>query len=181
MKRLARALPLLFACLFFTAAAYAQKTGPEVLSYAELETLYDQEALPPPVADRLDRLLNTPFVDNTISAGSPVKLKRSEPLGEILRVAQWNIERGIEYEAIEAALSGDEAKLARLLDPKKFPAGSKKRREVLQQARALSAADVTPSWMSCTWKSRSAGEVSAPRRSSSPPAPVATSVYSPCA
>ena len=141
--RLVKILPLLVACWLFNAAAVnAQQRAPEVFAYAELKTLYDQETLPPAFADKLNRLLTTPFVDNSIKPPAPLTFAQSPQLGEFLRVAQWNIERGIEYEAIEAALAGDEAKLTRLLDPKRFPAGGKERREVLEQARALSAADV---------------------------------------
>ena len=142
--RLVKILPLLLlACWFFSAtAANAQQTAPEVFAYAELETLYNQETLPPTFAAKLNQLLTTPFVDNSVKAGAPVSFASSPQIGEFLRVAQWNIERGIEYDAIEAVLSGDEAKLAVLLDPKRFPAGGKKRLEVLEQARALGAADV---------------------------------------
>ncbi|MDQ3686250.1 MAG: endonuclease/exonuclease/phosphatase family protein [Acidobacteriota bacterium] len=58
-----------------------------------------------------------------------------------MRVAFWNIERGLEYEAIEAAFS-DEARFAALLDAERYPPGSEARREVLEEAASLRAADV---------------------------------------
>lgn len=139
---LVKILPLLlFVFWFFGAAANGQQIVPELFSYAELQTLYNQERLSPGLAGKLNRLLTSPFVDNSGKNALPVRLSQSPRIGEFLRVATWNIERGIEYEAIEAVLS-DEAKFAAMLDAKKFPAESEKRRELLEQAAALRAADV---------------------------------------
>lgn len=141
--RLAKIAPLLAACLLLNAAlANAQQSAPDVFRYAELGTLYDQETLSPDFAARLNRLLTTPIVDNSTRGNARVPIAESPQLGAFIRVAEWNIERGIEYAAIEAALTGDETKLADLLDAKRFPAGSKKRHAVFEQARALRGADV---------------------------------------
>jgi endonuclease/exonuclease/phosphatase family metal-dependent hydrolase len=140
---LAKVLPLLAACLLLGAGfTDAQQSAPEVFRYAELGALYDQETLSSDLTAKLNSLLTTPIVDNSIRGNLPVPLARSSHLGEFLRVAEWNIERGIEYAAIEAALAGDEAKLAELLDPKRFPAGGKERQAVFDEARALHGADV---------------------------------------
>ncbi|HLM56175.1 MAG TPA: endonuclease/exonuclease/phosphatase family protein [Pyrinomonadaceae bacterium] len=82
-----------------------------------------------------------PFVDNSRARSEPVRLARDPRLGEFLRVAFWNIERGLEYEAVEAAF-GDGARFAALLDAKRYPPGSAERREVLEEAESLRAADV---------------------------------------
>lgn len=134
-------LLLLLACWLCSPASAQERSAPELFSYSELTTLYRQEQLPPPLADKLERLLTTPFVDNSRSSATPVRLSQSPQLGEFLRVACWNIERGLEYDAIEAAFHS-EARLAAMLDKKRFPEGSQERREVLEQAALLRAADV---------------------------------------
>ena len=134
------ALLLLFS-VCSAALAQQQRDAPEIFTYAELTTLYEQETLPPPLAEKLNRLLTTPFVDNSYRSATPVSLARSPQLGEFLRVAFWNIERGLEYEAIEAAFTS-EAQFAALLDNDRYPAGSEARREALAQAALLRAADV---------------------------------------
>ena len=123
------------------AGAQEQPAAPELFTYEELTTLYEQDALPPALAGKLDRLLTTPFVDNSRASSTPVRLPQSPQLGEFLRVASWNIERGLEYEALEAAFES-EAAFLKLLDKERFPVGSEARREVLEQAAALRGADV---------------------------------------
>ena len=58
-----------------------------------------------------------------------------------MRVAQWNIERGIEFEAIKAALT-DAAHFAKLIDPAAYPSTSKDRKEILHQVASMKQADV---------------------------------------
>ena len=66
---------------------------------------------------------------------------RSRQLGTFLRVVFWNIERGLEYKAIEAAFT-DPAKFSLLLDKKKYPRGSRQRATILQQVELMKQADV---------------------------------------
>jgi len=115
--------------------------APELLTYAELGALYDGENTPAPLERKLNQLLSVPFVDNSHAAESRLRLSQTPQLGEFLRVAFWNIERGLEYETIEAAF-GDEARFAASLNEEKYPAAGDARREVLEQAAALRAADV---------------------------------------
>jgi len=113
----------------------------ETFTYAELTMLYEQETLPQPLEIKLNRLLTTPFVDNSQAPSAPLNLSQSPQIGEFLRVACWNIERGIEYEAIEAAFTSAE-RFEALLDAEEFPPGSDDRRRILEQAAMLRAADV---------------------------------------
>jgi len=132
---------LLLTCgLCTTADAYKRNT-PDFFTYPELTTLYEQEILSQPLENKLNRLLTTPFVDNSFVGATPPHLRQSAQLGEFLRVVCWNIERGLEYGAIEAAF-GNEAQFAALLNKEKFPPGSEKRREAIGQARMLREADV---------------------------------------
>ncbi|MDQ4122875.1 MAG: endonuclease/exonuclease/phosphatase family protein [Acidobacteriota bacterium] len=113
----------------------------ELFSFTELVTLYEREALPEPLGIKLNHLLTTPFVENSNPKNTPFNFSQSPRLGEFLRVACWNIERGIEYEALEAAFAGAE-EFEALLDAEEFPPGSEARRKILEQAAALKAADV---------------------------------------
>lgn len=133
----------LFLILFcwFSLSIHAKTSAPAFFSYEELTALYEQEALSQELEGKLYNLLHTPFVENPQAEKIPVSFTRSARLGEFLRVAHWNIERGLEYEAIEAAFSSEEHFLS-LLDAEKFPFGSDARREILEQARALRLADV---------------------------------------
>lgn len=134
-------LCLLLALWLFGAAASAQQSAPAFFDYAELTTLYEKETLSPPLQTKLDKLLTTPFVDNSYRSAAPLDFSTSAALGKFMRVAEWNIERGLEYEAIAAAF-GSQEELEAMLDNEKFPVGSEKRRELLEQAAALRAADV---------------------------------------
>lgn len=126
---------------FLAATAFARISAPAVFTYAELETLYEQEKLPDSLKEKLDRLLTTPFVGNSFEKTRDRTFPQSAKLGEYLRVAHWNIERGLEYEAIEAIFT-DGAKFEAMLDNVKFPVGSEQRRVILAEAASLRAADV---------------------------------------
>jgi endonuclease/exonuclease/phosphatase family metal-dependent hydrolase len=130
------------ACLLNPVAANAQQTAPELLTYSELVQLSEQETPPAALQDKLQRLLTTPFVSNAASArGVRPLLPSAASLGRFLRVVQWNVQRGLEYDAIRSAFT-DAARFARLMDSTAYPRGSEKRRTVLQQVQLLKQADV---------------------------------------
>jgi endonuclease/exonuclease/phosphatase family metal-dependent hydrolase len=127
--------------LFCAAIADAQQP-PELLTYNELVQLYEQSTPPERLQDKLRGLLNTPFVNNAASArGVKPLLPNSTKLGKVVRVVEWNIERGLEYDAIRYAL-GDSRAFAKLIDPSIYPRGSADRKLVMQQAALLKQADV---------------------------------------
>lgn len=132
------ALKIFLLTIIAASAVCGQKT-PELFTYAELVQLYETEKLPNDLQVKLDRLLTTPFVSNT--ASTRVVLPKSRTLSTFVRVVQWNIERGIEFDAIKAALS-DVNQLARLIDSSAHPRGSSDRKEILQQVALLKQADV---------------------------------------
>lgn len=116
----------------------AQQTTPPLLNFNELVQLYEDAEPSPELAGKLNRLLTTPFVNN--SAG----LRRATTIPTVrkplIRVATWNIERGVEFDAVRAALTNDERFFRRL------PAMARSSRfnlaQINEQARELSRADV---------------------------------------
>ena len=142
MKERLKILVFLFLIAIFFISVKAETPKPlELFSYTELTELYENEQLSPTLDAKLKNLLTHPFVNNSFRSNSPLQLTNSERYGEFLRVMQWNIERGLEFDAIEAAFESEE-KLLSMLDEKTFPPGSEKRREILQQAALLRRADV---------------------------------------
>ena len=82
------------------------QTGPALLTYDELIQLYQQDIPPAPLRDKLNRLLNTPFVSNRAWVAGVRPMKPSAPqTGRFLRVAEWNIERGLEFDAVRLAFT----------------------------------------------------------------------------
>ncbi|HZI19866.1 MAG TPA: endonuclease/exonuclease/phosphatase family protein [Pyrinomonadaceae bacterium] len=127
-------------------APVAGRTGaagrPPALTYDELLTLYDRETPPEPLRRKLQSLLTTPFVSNEATErGTRPAAPRSERLGRFLRVVQWNVERGLEYEAIEAAFVSPH-RFAELIDGADYRPGSPARAAALEQAAMLQAADI---------------------------------------
>lgn len=111
-------------------------------SYDELVQLYEQKNLPAPLAEKLQTLLTTPFVDNGATArGVRPVLPQAKELGRFVRVVEWNIERGLEFDAIKLAFTDPQA-FDSLIDKTKYPEGSEKRKMILQQAAILKDADV---------------------------------------
>jgi len=112
---LTRALLPLTIGLFIVASASAQDrtSGPKLLRYPDLVALYENDEPSQDLQQRLTELLSAPFVDNAINAQG---LRRTGPIANSLRVATWNIERGLEFDAIKAALA-NEQRLFRRLTP----------------------------------------------------------------
>ncbi|HLL76238.1 MAG TPA: endonuclease/exonuclease/phosphatase family protein [Pyrinomonadaceae bacterium] len=144
LRSLFVALLLVAAAGFAGAGALASEpaAGPEPLAHGELVQLYERESPPALLRLKLAALLTTPFVSNgAADAGAQPRLPRSSALGTFVRVVFWNIERGMEYEAVEASFA-DPERFARLLDPEKYPTGSERREAVLREAALLREADV---------------------------------------
>ncbi len=128
-------------CLCVSVAVNAQQ-GPELFSYRELVQLYEQETPPDALQTRLQRLLTTPFVSNSATARGVKPLVPETPkLGEFLRIVEWNIERGLEYDAIRSAFT-DPARFAKLIDSTAYPRGSSKRKLIREQIALMKQADV---------------------------------------
>lgn len=135
-------LVLLITLLISSASVHAQQQAPPALfTYSELVTLYEQESLSDELGLKLERLTTTPFVNNAARARVQPMKPNVPDLGRVLRVASWNIERGLNFNAVRAALLGAD-RFASFLDSKKYPPGSKDRIEILQQASLLRQADV---------------------------------------
>ena len=135
----APALALLAAALGLSATAQQR---PELFRYDELVQLYEQDPLPEPLLRKLQSLRTTPIVSNEAAKRGTRPLKpTSTRIGKFLRVASWNIERGLNFEAVWAALLGPES-FARFLDKAKFPRGSRERAAVLEQAELLKQSDI---------------------------------------
>ena len=92
--------------LFLPVAVRGQAGDPPLLTFDEIKQLYQDDDLPPPLRDKLRTLLTTPFVRNNASEAGMMPLKPSDPqTGKMLRVVQWNIERGLEFDAVRFALA----------------------------------------------------------------------------
>jgi endonuclease/exonuclease/phosphatase family metal-dependent hydrolase len=88
----------------------APTTGPALLTFDELVTLSETDQPPAPLKEKVDILLSTPFLSNasTVTAWQPHR-PAVDGLGPVLRVASWNIERGLNFELIKLAFSDPSA------------------------------------------------------------------------
>ena len=114
---------------------------PPLLTYNDLVELYENDQPAPALATKLSKVLSATWVSNAFPVRDPLPIKTtSGTKGNYLRVATWNIERGLEFDAVRAALSNDQRFFRRLtpaLRSAKFNLA-----EVIAQAGELSRADV---------------------------------------
>jgi endonuclease/exonuclease/phosphatase family metal-dependent hydrolase len=126
--------------LFSSAAAKGQQNGavgPQLLSYADLVALYENDP-PTELQKKLDQLLNSPFVNN--SAPRQAVGSSKSKAAQTIRIATWNIERGLEFDAVKAALTNDRRFFRRLtasMRSSKFDLPA-----ILDQSEKLSQADI---------------------------------------
>ena len=123
-------------------SAIVAQQGAPLLTYRELIELYKQDVPPAPLKLKLNHLLTTPFVSNQASAAGRLPLKPvSAQLGKYLRVAQWNIERGLEFDAVKLAFT-DPRRFSALMENKDSKASPEERTRIREQIGLLKAADV---------------------------------------
>ena len=85
---------------------YIRSSQPPLLNYQELVTLGDQETIDPALAAKLHTLLTTPFVNNEAYFSGVKPLRPDlQGMGPSLRLVEWNIERGIEFDKIKLSLT----------------------------------------------------------------------------
>jgi endonuclease/exonuclease/phosphatase family metal-dependent hydrolase len=135
-------LLLLLAVLISTTLASAREevleSGPELLTFNELITLSNTDQPAPPLAEKLDRILNTPF-----RGGGPVSPPRRpvvDGVGPVLRIASWNIERGVNFDLIRLALSDPDGFMSTARQRGPLNAGQQS--QIQQQLGRLRDADI---------------------------------------
>jgi len=78
---------------------------PDLLSFSDLVAIAATENPKDDLAKRLTSLLNTPFTHSETAQSTQPHRPNVTSLGPVLRVALWNIERGLNFEQIRSALT----------------------------------------------------------------------------
>ena len=91
------------------AASYVRLQQPELFTYAELVTLGTADTISGRLGDRLHAITTTPFLSNqAYYRGARPHRPVLSQLGPSLRVVTWNIERGLELDAIKLLFANTE-------------------------------------------------------------------------
>ena len=147
------AAALLVVCFTATGLCSSEKqeefvrfSKPETLTFDELVQLEQTDELDAKLAARMDGLLHTPFLSNeAYLSGAKPHRPSSESLGPFIRAICWNIERGIQFDAIRTALGEPEKFdeiIAQMKDPKAKPLTLEQLAVVKKQLDVLKPADL---------------------------------------
>ncbi|MGB7465963.1 MAG: endonuclease/exonuclease/phosphatase family protein [Candidatus Acidiferrum sp.] len=131
------------------AQEYVRDSEPKLFSYDELVQLSLDQAMSPELAEKLRLLTTTPFVNNEayLSGARPQAIELPR-LGPSLRVALWNIERGLELDYIELFLKDKDAFMAKVQAERKEAKENKKGvravdlEKIPEEIETLKSADV---------------------------------------
>lgn len=129
-----------YSSLGLTNLTYADAIKADVnsfLSFNELVNLSKNQYPDGELGYKLQYILNTPIVNNSINPHSKIVDKSSADMGKFIRIAQWNIARGINYENIKLLLSEPE----KLTDKIKENADYEKER-IFDEAKKFQSADI---------------------------------------
>ena len=127
-----RLLIALAAAWFVVSASRAQEyvrdAEPKLFSYDELVQLSLDQELSPELTEKLQLITTTPFINNEayLNGARPRPLEVPQ-LGPSLRVAFWNIERGLELDYIELFLRDKDAFMAKVEEERNHAKENKKR------------------------------------------------------
>jgi endonuclease/exonuclease/phosphatase family metal-dependent hydrolase len=132
-----------------TAQEYVRDSEPKLLSYDELVQLSLDQELAPELAEKLRLITTTPFVNNeAYLSGTRPRPSEVPRLGPTLRVALWNIERGLELDYIELFLTNKDAFMAKVEEERKEAKDNKKSiravelEKIPEEIEILKSADV---------------------------------------
>ena len=137
------ALAILFVILPRLGASHepAEPTAPDFLSFDELVTLSETHRPAAPLEEKLDKLLRTPFVSNEAAmAGVQPHRPTVGAIGPVVRVASWNIERGLNFDLIRLALSDPDG--FRQATLRRGPINASKQQRIDEQLQTLRDADI---------------------------------------
>ena len=131
------------------AQEYVRDSKPKLFSYDELVQLSLDQEMSPELAEKLRLLTTTPFVNNEayLSGARPQAFELPR-LGPSLRVALWNIERGLELDYIELFLKDKDAFMAKVQAERKEAKENKKGvravdlEKIPEEIETLKSADV---------------------------------------
>jgi endonuclease/exonuclease/phosphatase family metal-dependent hydrolase len=128
---------------------YVRDSQPKLLSYDELVQLSLDQEMSSELAEKLRVITTTPFINNEAYLGGTRPRPLEVPhLGPCLRVALWNIERGLELDYIELFLSNKEAFMAKVEEERKKAKENKKSirsvelEKIPEEIEILKSADV---------------------------------------
>jgi endonuclease/exonuclease/phosphatase family metal-dependent hydrolase len=146
---LAGAGAVLFGVASLQAENYTRDARPPLFSYDELVQLGSTQELSPELANKLHVMTTTPFINNeAYYRGAKPRPLEVEGLGPTLRVAFWNIERGLELDDIQLFLSDKKRFMAKVVEERKHAKETGKRirnvdlERIPQEIELLKAADV---------------------------------------
>jgi endonuclease/exonuclease/phosphatase family metal-dependent hydrolase len=128
---------------------YTRDSRPELFSYDELIQLGSSPEMNQDLAAKLHAVTTTPFVNNEayLSGARPRPLE-VQGLGPTLRIAFWNIERGLELDYIQLFLTDKDRFMAEAAEQRKKAQESGKRvrqvdmERIPREIETLKAADV---------------------------------------
>jgi Metal-dependent hydrolase len=128
---------------------YVRDSEPKLFSYDELVQLSLDQPLSPELAVKLRVITTTPFVNNeAYFNGAKPRPLELPGLGPSLRVAFWNIERGLELDYIQLFLTDQDAFMAKVKEERKKAKEKNKRmrdvelEKVPEEIETLKTADV---------------------------------------
>jgi len=139
----------LAAVSYSSAQDYVRDSEPKLFSYDELVQLSLDQPLTPELTEKLHAITTTPFINNeAYYAGARPRPLNVNGLGPTLRVACWNIERGLELDDILLFLTDKDRFMEKVeAERKEAKAGGHSVRDVVmekipQEIELLQAADV---------------------------------------
>jgi endonuclease/exonuclease/phosphatase family metal-dependent hydrolase len=128
---------------------YVRDSEPSLFSYEELVQLSLDQPLTPELTEKLRVVTTTPFVNNeAYYSGARPRPLDVKGLGPTLRVACWNIERGLELDDIQLFLTDKDRFMAEVEEERKKAKESGHRvravalEKIPQEIETLQAADV---------------------------------------
>ncbi len=113
-----------------------------VISFSDIETLSSDEQIPDSLSIKLDKIYGTTMTKQVDPNKAIKKFQTEEGYGDVVRLAQWNVERGFNLDLIKQIFISPEKYLSENAKEKLIEKKGKTYHRVLEDIDALRAADV---------------------------------------
>jgi endonuclease/exonuclease/phosphatase family metal-dependent hydrolase len=115
--RISRLYAAIFGAASLLAQDYTRDSRPELFTYQELVQLGSNQEISSELSAKLHAVTRTPFINNeAYFRGAKPRPIETEQLGPALRVALWNIERGLHLDNIQLLLTDKDRFVGKIVE-----------------------------------------------------------------
>lgn len=107
------------------------------LSFDDLVKLSKSQTYYGDLRSRLNYVLYNPIIDNSLGNENNIKINNDKRIGDFVRVASWNVDRGLNFDYIKLLFSSPNEMMKKISDPQVDKEKVKEQIEILRKSNII--------------------------------------------